>query len=238
MGEPRDGMPWVNHWGGGRGVTAQREGDAGRGGPAIPGMQECEPLTGERLMPWFAAISQGLARVIVLDRSWESALTDSVLQQTPSSPKPEVGVFLDPPYRTIGKDGGKRSTGLYQGDASGASDDVVAASYKWAVEHGAKYRVAYGMHAGDFPIPPGWTVETMGFSGHRDAAKKETAVDMRDVQPAVRAGGGGPAGGVRLVKCHRCSEPRGLQWIHDRWVCWRCRRVLVRALVRLLEPCG
>ena len=57
-------------------------------------------LDGSRLRPWFAAISQRLARVIILNRSWESALTDSVLQQTPSSPKPEVGVFLDPPYRT------------------------------------------------------------------------------------------------------------------------------------------
>ena len=134
-------------------------------------------LDGSRLRPWFAAISQRLARVIILNRSWESALTDSVLQQTPSSPKPEVGVFLDPPYRTQRKDGGKRSTGLYQGDAAGVSDDVATASYKWAVEHGERYRIAYCMHAGDFDVPDGWTVETMGFSGHRDAAKKQDAVD-------------------------------------------------------------
>ena len=95
-------------------------------------------LDGSRLRPWFAAISQRLSRVIILNRSWESALTDSVLQQTPSSPKPEVGVFLDPPYRTTRKDGGKRSTGLYQGDTAGVSDDVATASYKWAVEHGER----------------------------------------------------------------------------------------------------
>ena len=53
-----------------------------------------------------------------------------------------------------------------------------------AVEHGERYRVAYCMHEGDFPIPPGWTAETMGFSGHRDAAKKEKAVDQVIFSPA------------------------------------------------------
>ena len=141
-------------------------------------------LDGSRLRPWFAAIAARLARVIILNRSWESALTDSVLQQTPSSPKPEVGVFLDPPYRTTRRDGGKRSTGLYQGDAAGASDDVAAATYRWAVEHGERYRIAYCMHAGDFAVPDGWTVETMGFSGHRDAAKKAESVDCIMFSPA------------------------------------------------------
>ena len=135
-------------------------------------------LDGSRLRPWFRAIAERLARCIILNRSWESALTDSVLQQTPSSPKPSVGVFLDPPYRTQRKDGGKRSTGLYQGDTAAASDDVAAATYAWAVEHGERYRVAYCMHEGDFPVPPGWTAETMGFSGHRDAKKKRESVDQ------------------------------------------------------------
>ena len=83
------------------------------------------------------------------------------------------------PYAT-----GKRSTGLYQGDNAAASDVVAAATYAWAVEHGDKYRVAYCMHEGDFPIPPGWTAETMGFSGHRDPAKKEKAVDQVIFSPA------------------------------------------------------
>ena len=38
--------------------------------------------------------AQRLARVIVLNRSWDSAVTDSVLQQTPSSPKPTVAVVF------------------------------------------------------------------------------------------------------------------------------------------------
>ena len=186
---PHDQVPFVKNTGpGGQGVSAQRVAvdqvpymDAKGGGSGVT-MQRTQlkgdgVLDGSRLRPWFRAIAARLARVIILNRSWESALTDSVLQQTPSSPKPEVGVFLDPPYRTTRKDGGKRSTGLYQGDAAGVSDDVATASYKWAVEHGDKYRVAYCMHEGDFDVPDGWTVETMGFSGHRDEAKKESSVD-------------------------------------------------------------
>ena len=192
VGEPPDQIPggcWPRTGSGGTGVQQQRTGIQGDN-KAVLLTDSDGTLDGSRLRPWFAAISQRLSRVIILNRSWESALTDSVLQQTPSSPKPEVGVFLDPPYRTTRKDGGKRSTGLYQGDAAGVSDDVATASYKWAVEHGDKYRVAYCMHAGDFPIPPGWTVETMGFSGHRDEAKKESSVDCvifspRCVPPAA-----------------------------------------------------
>ena len=168
-----DARPRIHTWPGGHGVQVQRNDIPGDG-----------VLDGSRLRPWFRAIADRLARVIILNRSWESALTDSVLQQTPSSPKPEVGVFLDPPYRTTRRDGGKRSTGLYQGDDAGASDDVAEATYRWAVEHGERYRVAYCCHEGDFPIPPGWTVETMGFSGHRDAKKKAESVDCIMFSPA------------------------------------------------------
>ena len=193
---PRDGMPRMPTKSDGQGVAAQRRTGPGADVPNVvdkipnvgsgkfgncgKGVQQQRHtlqgdgiLDGSRLRPWFAAIAARLSRVIILNRSWESALTPSVLQQTPSSPKPSVGVFLDPPYRTTRADGGKRSTGLYQGDTAAASDDVAAATYAWALEHGDKYRVAYCMHADDFPIPPGWTFEVMGFSGHRDPEKKK-----------------------------------------------------------------
>ena len=195
MGEPPDKIPggcWKRTGFGGTGVQQQRTG--------IQGDNKAElladgdgTLDGSRLRPWFAAISQRLARVIILNRSWESALTDSVLQQTPSSPKPEVGVFLDPPYRTTKADGSKkRSTGLYQGDKTGASDAIAKATYEWATagtnkqgeRYADKYRIAYCMHEGDWPVPPGWSVETMGFSGHRDAKKKEDNVDCIIFSPA------------------------------------------------------
>ena len=166
----------------GSGVQIQRRGFQGDNRVRLP--EGDGILDGSRLRPWFRAIAERLARVIILNRGWEWALTDSVLQQTPSSPKPSVGVFLDPPYRTQRKDGGKRSTGLYQGDKTGASDALAKATYAWALEHGDRYRVAYCMHEGDFPIPSGWTAETMGFSGHRDPAKKEKAVDQVIFSPA------------------------------------------------------
>ena len=81
------------------GVSHQRIG-ADRHGGESPLAETDGVLDGSRLRPWFRAIAERLARVIILNRSWESALTDSVLQQTPASPKPSVGVFLDPPYRT------------------------------------------------------------------------------------------------------------------------------------------
>ena len=171
VGVPRDGMPKVHNEMGGNGVTMQR---------SLESLPAGEVLTGERLRPWFRALAQRLSRVIVLNRSWESAVTDSVLQQTPSSPKPVVAVFLDPPYRTANG----RSTGLYVGDKAGASDDVATASYEWAVEHGAKYRIAYACHLGDFPVPDGWEVESRGFSGHRDAKKKAESQDCVLFSPA------------------------------------------------------
>ena len=47
-------------------------------------------LDGSRLRPWFRAIAERLARVHhPQPQSWESALTDSVLQQTPIEPQAE-----------------------------------------------------------------------------------------------------------------------------------------------------
>ena len=185
-----DKRPRVNERGG-QGCQIQRVGvpweqvpsmpaHGGHLGVSVQTKRDGEVLTGERLRPWFRALAQRLARVIVLNRSWESAVTDSVLQQTPSSPKPVVAVFMDPPYKTTGG----RSTGLYVGDRAGISDDVATASYEWAVEHGAKYRIAYACHAGDFPVPDGWEIESRGFSGHRDAKKKAESQDCVMFSPA------------------------------------------------------
>ena len=123
-----------------RGVQAQRGGQGGRsdqfGVFNEAGWSRCfrqrtqslqgstsEPrftgdiLDGSRWQPWFAALAKRLERVVVLNRSWESAVTPSLLQQTPSAPKPPVGIFLDPPYLTHDRD-----DTLYQGDAQ--ADDV------------------------------------------------------------------------------------------------------------------
>ena len=128
---------------------------------------------GARLLPWFLALQRRLQNVFILNRDWSSAVTPTLLQHTPTSPKPPVGVFLDPPYRT---DTG-RSTTLYSGDES--ATDVAVFAYAWAVEHGSVYRIAYACHEGDFDIPDGWTARTMQM-GHA----REGAVDMVMFSPA------------------------------------------------------
>ena len=105
---------------------------------------------GSRLWDWFHALAQRLARVIVLNRDWSSAVTPTMLQQTASAQKPIVGIFLDPPYLI------EERTDLYEGDESQGSGPALE-SFQWAVEHGEIYRIAYACHKGDFPLPPGWT---------------------------------------------------------------------------------
>ena len=87
----RGGMPRVparktSNWGQGEGVQAQRVGFAGSNETVFTG----DILDGSRWAPWFAALAKRLERVVVLNRSWESAVTPSLLQQTPSAPKPPV----------------------------------------------------------------------------------------------------------------------------------------------------
>ena len=102
-------------------------------------------------------------------------------------------MFLDPPYRTVKADGTpKRSTGLYQCDKTGESDAIAKATYEWATEGRNKLGERYCrqvphrlLHArGRLPVPDGWTAETMGFSGHRDAKKKADNVDQVIFSPA------------------------------------------------------
>ena len=141
-------IPHVSHFPGGKGIHVQRitlNGDIG---------------SGARLLLWFHALAQRLARVVVLNRSWESALSPTLLMHTPSAPKPPVGIFLDPPYLTR-----DRKDTIYTSDWQDAPDAPALASYEWAVKHGETYRIAYACHEGDFPIPDGWDTVTMTFGG-------------------------------------------------------------------------
>ena len=127
-----DQIPHVDKAVGGKGVNAQR-------------------TTRPDLVQWFRAIQERLKGVIVLNRSWESALTPTLLMHTPSSPKPPVGILMDPPYITD-----DRQAELYGSDADGSSSSTAHAAYLWAVEHGDVFRIAYCCHEGDFPVPDGW----------------------------------------------------------------------------------
>ena len=83
----------------------------------------------------------------------------SVLQHTPTGPKPQVGIFIDPPYLQDGR------SELYGSDAVGESNEVALASYAWALEHGDRYRIAYCCHDGDVDVPNDWSKTVKSFRG-------------------------------------------------------------------------
>ena len=185
-----DGMPAVAPVLGGRGVLAQaqqierevydkRPHVNGSGQGVQPNRVEDRDWTigtGERLLARMRRLQQRLARVVVLNRDWSAAVTPTLLMHTPSSPKPPVAVFLDPPYRTEGR------AALYGSDLAGTSDAAAVESWRWAVEHGEQYRIAYACHEGDVELPPGWTSETMSFR-HGGAGRE----DMVAFSPACIA---------------------------------------------------
>ena len=138
------------------------------------------PCDGTRLLPWLTALAGRLQRVIVLNRDWRSAVTPSVLAQTPTGPKPPVGILLDPPYLTE-----ERSSEVYGSDMDGSSSAVAADAWKWAQEHGDRYRIAYCAHEGDVEVPDGWDVVTETFSGIRDADRRKRR-DMVLFSPACQ----------------------------------------------------
>ena len=137
----RNSIPKISHTGGGDGVQKQRQ-------------------TVSDLLPWFEALAARLERVVVLNRSWESAVTPTLLMDTPTSPSPPVGILMDPPYLTA-----ERSNTLYGSDISGTSNDIARAAWAWSVDHGDRYRIAYCCHEGDFEPPDGWDVVTNTLRG-------------------------------------------------------------------------
>ena len=61
----------------------------------------------DRWVPWFAALSERLAEVYIINRDWQAVVgSPSMLGDTDGQ---TVGVFLDPPYRSE-----QRATGLYR----------------------------------------------------------------------------------------------------------------------------
>ena len=144
-------------------MQAQRVGFAGSNETVFTG----DILDGSRWAPWFAALAKRLERVVVLNRSWESAVTPTLLQQTPSAPKPPVSIFLDPPYLTHDRD-----QTIYHGDED--ADAVARAALAWAVEHGDRYRIAYACGAAHFDVPPDWQVRDVEL--RRRARRKRGAM--------------------------------------------------------------
>ena len=175
---PHDKRPTLRDVPGGFGVQVQVQGQIPKMASAPSGFgvqSQCDDgggiLTGARLLPWFNALAERLARVIVLRRDWKSALTDTV---TMRRVKATCGVMLDPPYLN-----GDRSA-LYGTDLGDSRDDAAKASYDWAVERGndKRFRIVYCCHEGDFPLPDGWTSHTSSFGGIR---RQDRIADRRDI---------------------------------------------------------
>ena len=162
-----DKRPLINISGGGVGVQVQRR-DLGW----------YEPVgNGSRLIPWLLTLAQRLARVAVLNRDWTSAVTPTMLQQAGKSRKPPVGVFLDPPYPTEGR------SQIYEDDTR--EQNPAEDAYKWAMEHGRTYSIAFCSREDDFPIPKGWEIITRSFGGVKKPERRDRQ-DLMMFSPACR----------------------------------------------------
>ena len=150
-----DKVPFVNGAGAGQGTQAQRALQA----------QIAQPDHYEFVLKRMTELADRLFRVIVLNRSWESALTNPMLG---SKHRDRVCIFVDPPYILD-----ERSASLYHTDASGQTDSVALDAYKWCVAHGDEFRIAYASHAGDFKVPRGWSVETQTMTGIRSSKGRD-----------------------------------------------------------------
>lgn len=151
--------------GGGQGIQAQRTELTGEVG------------TGERLVPWFRPLARRLSRVVILNRDWKVAVTDTALREHRKQSL-SVGIFLDPPYRTFG-----RKATLYESDLEGTSDGTAHETWEWARFTGERYRIAYACREGDVEPPPGWEVIRMDFAGIKRADHRERR-DMVLFSPA------------------------------------------------------
>ena len=179
----RDQIPHTSSQYSGHAVTAQnvkaresmpRSNDQYSGHPV-----SAQSKTRTDLVDWFDRIAARLKGVIVLNRGWESAVTPTVLMQTPSGPKPPVGILLDPPYLT------EERSKIYGSDmVLGESNRVARASYEWALAHGGRYRIAYCCHENDFLVPDGWTFETNTFGGIKDVKRFAERRDLVMFSPA------------------------------------------------------
>ena len=122
--------------------------------------------TGELL----ASIAERLEQVFVLNQSWQAAVTPAGLASGRGAKT--FGILLDPPYLT-----GQRGD-LYSSDMRENADTAAEESYRWAVEHGDEYRIAYCCHDGDFALPDEWTMTRGGFQGVRRADRKRHDIIM------------------------------------------------------------
>ena len=169
-----DSIPRISSTSGGQGVCKQRR-----------------HYPHDNLFSWFAAIAARLERVIVLNRPWRSALSNTVLQQTASSPPRVVGILLDPPYMSVEESASTRPR-LSRRSASAARESWAWCTTPYGAGHrhagrtpGEVYRIAYCCQEGDIDVPDGWTSQTKSFPGIRRPDRRHYR-DMVVFSPACQ----------------------------------------------------
>ncbi len=149
---------WVNenrqlvHLGGnGQGVWRARVHLGGNGQGVhrqlvhLGGSGQGEPQS--RLVPWFRALAERLARVRVCSGDWSRVCGPSVTFKHGLT-----GVFLDPPYA----DTAERASDLYRKDSESVAHDV----REWAIANGENklLRIALCGYKGEHEMPGNWSV--------------------------------------------------------------------------------
>ena len=184
-GATTDSMPAMGNFDGGMGVAAQRIQvplhekrpfvNSSAGGRGVSAQRTRRQELGE----WVDALRDRLRRVVVLNRDWTSAVSRTVMMDTPtSSPTAVKAVLMDPPYVTD-----DRHSKLYGSDVEGSSTEAARLAWEWSVAHGDDYRIAYCCHEGDVDLPDRWTFETSGFKGVKRPDRRSRR-DMVAFSPA------------------------------------------------------
>ena len=161
----------VNIWIGGEWGTYSRPMNLKR--PLLRGVQPYglgDSAERANIYTYFDALRNRLRDVAVLCDDWKKSISPAVTGDMPNYPfrNGTVGVVLDPPY--VHK---QRADKIY--DNEHQSEQCARESYRWAVDHGDRYRIVYFANEGDFALPDGWTEHrlanrTSGFASKRDVA--------------------------------------------------------------------
>ena len=161
-GGPVLSRPYLMPHAGGQGVAIQNLGPYA----TIPSP---EVNVGARLMPAFSDLSLRLQRTYILCKDWATLCSRTVMGLTPSdltgNRKPYCGIFLDPPYPTVGRGGD-----LYRID----SLDIAHRVRKWAIKMGRNpyIRIAVCGYAADYAeFPDDWTPYEWSTSQRRMGGK-------------------------------------------------------------------
>ena len=113
-----------------------------------------------------ARLADRLKDVIVMCSDWTSAVSPARLDlDIPVGDY--AAVLLDPPYRTDTTASGQ----VYAED-----DDISSVAYRWAIDHGDQYRIAYCCRVDDYPVPPGWSYvngRTLSVQSIRDSGQDQ-----------------------------------------------------------------